>query len=101
MAKMSQYEGPVSHAQMFVAKEAWKAFRMPTPEAWVSLLHQDISVLPFLEGAVLRMLEEYPSTFNGLSRTQNDILQILSGAEEELVKNICGTTGKGRESFSC
>ena len=35
---------------------AWAAFRQPTPEAWAHLLKEDLSALPFLRGAVLRML---------------------------------------------
>ncbi len=54
--------------------------------AWCQLLKEDTSVLPFLEGSILRMLEEYPSSHNGLSRTQNDILEIVSNGVQQLGK---------------
>ncbi len=36
------------------------------------------SALPFLKGATTRLLEEYPSTHNGLSRTAHKALEIIS-----------------------
>jgi hypothetical protein len=86
MASMQKYEEPVSTAQRQLAVRAWDAFRSPIPDVWSELLREDISVLPFLEGTVLRMLEEYPSTLNGLSRIQQDILEIVSQGEEMLGK---------------
>jgi hypothetical protein len=81
---MQKYEEPVSTAQRQLAVRAWDAFRSPIPDVWSELLGEDISVLPFLEGTVLRMLEEYPSVQNGLSRIQQDILEIVLQGEEML-----------------
>jgi hypothetical protein len=65
---------PLSQAQLDLAQAAWLAYRAPTPEGWVSLLHYDTGALPFLRAAILRHLEEYPGTGNGLSRTESFIL---------------------------
>jgi len=69
---------PTNDNQFAVARKAWSAFRSPTPMAWSKLLNDDISSLPFLRDAVLRMLEEYPNTINGLSKTAQQALLIIA-----------------------
>lgn len=71
---------PVTQAQLDLAKRAWAAFRQRTPEAWAGLLESDLSVLPFLHAAVLRMLEELPGP-DGLSRTERQILGAIDARE--------------------
>ncbi len=72
---------PVTPTQLLLAQKAWTAFRSPTPEKWFQLLSEDTSQLEFLNAAVLRMLEEYPSKANGLSRTANTALAIINEGE--------------------
>lgn len=67
----------VSHTHYIIAKKAWSAFCSPTPEAWFKLQDDDISELPFLKNSIIRMLEEYPNTINGLSRTAHHALLII------------------------
>jgi len=71
---------PVSRAQLDLAQQAWAALRQPTPEAWAGLLKQDLSALPFLRAAVIRMLEELPGA-DGLSRTERQMLATIEGGE--------------------
>lgn len=71
---------PVTQAQLDLAKRAWAAFRQSTPEAWARLLESDLSTLPFLQAAVLRMLEELPG-HNGLSRTERQMLAAIEVSE--------------------
>ena len=78
---LKEREQPVSHQQLMLAHKAWAAFRADTPEQWCSLLNTDTSALPFLKGAILRLLEEYPSYFNGLSRTAHSALNIINNGE--------------------
>ena len=85
MKALKTYESPVTAAQLNLAVKAWDAFRSASPELWCSLLDEETSALPFLEGAILRMLQEYPSCENGLSKTQQDILQLLIQGEMDLV----------------
>ena len=68
----------VSHTHYIVAKKAWSAFCSPTPEAWFKLQYDDISELQFLKNIIIRMLEEYPNTINGLSRTAHQALLIIN-----------------------
>ncbi len=60
------------------ARRAWAAFRESTPQAWARLLSQKAPAMPYLQGAVLRMLEELPSTRNGLSRSERTTLGLIS-----------------------
>lgn len=81
MQELLAFELPVTGEQLALACRAWAAFRSPTPEAWRALLDEDTSALPFLHGAVLRLLEEYPACSNGLSRTAQKALQIIKDGE--------------------
>jgi hypothetical protein len=82
MASLFKYQAPVGHAQLKLAQQAWAAFREPTPAKWSALLNQDTSALPFLEGTIIRMLEEFPSRYNGLSRTEQQALSIIAAGEQ-------------------
>ena len=75
--KLAATAVPVMQAQLTLAKRAWTAFRQPTPEAWAGLLEDDLSALPFLSAAVLRMLEELPGP-DGLSRTERQMLAAIA-----------------------
>lgn len=81
MKDLVQYEEPITESHLRVSNKAWLAFRENTPESWFELLDSDTRVLPFLAGAVLRQLEEYPSCSNGLSRTTQQALTIIASGE--------------------
>jgi hypothetical protein len=66
----------VSDAQYSLAKRAWQAFGEPTPGGLEALLQADTTALPYLAPAVLRFLQEYPSTRDGLSRTERRLLEL-------------------------
>ncbi|HHH51658.1 MAG TPA: hypothetical protein ENK76_04760 [Campylobacterales bacterium] len=68
----------VTHNHFITARKAWGAFRSKTPYAWYKLLDDDTDRLPFLKDTVKRVLEEYPNSINGLSRTQHQILLSIS-----------------------
>ncbi len=76
-----QYQEPVTEKHLLLSSKAWAAFREKSPEPWFQLLIDDTSALPFLEGAIIRMLEEYPNCSNGLSRTAQQTLKIISEGE--------------------
>jgi len=81
MKLLVQFEQPITPEHLSLSAKAWTAFRSDTPENWCQLLDTDTSVLPFLEGAVVRLLEEYPNSANGLSRTAQQALTIISEGE--------------------
>ena len=82
MKDIVKYEEPITGAHLKLSSKAWSAFRSSSPEKWCELLDADTSVLPFLEDAVVRLLEEYPSCSNGLSRTAEQALKVISRGEK-------------------
>ena len=76
-----QYEEPITEKHYMLANKGWSAFRSATPEKWHALLTTDTTALPFLHGAILRLLEEYPSCNNGLSRTAHQALKVILQGE--------------------
>jgi hypothetical protein len=70
----------VSGGALDLGHRAWLAFTSPDPRQISNLLLTDTSGLPFLEGALLRHLEQFPSVRTGLSRSETQILEaILEG----------------------
>ena len=82
MKGLVKYEDPITETHLTLSSKAWSAFRSRSPEKWHGLLNTDTSVLPFLEGSIIRLLEEYPSCSNGLSRTAQQTLAIISQGEK-------------------
>lgn len=68
---------PISSRHFDVARRAWKAFRSSDPRAIEEAIAQDQSPLSFLGAALRRYLEEFPSTVNGLSRSEMHLLEII------------------------
>jgi len=77
------YEKMIQKKELELAQKAWSAFREPTPLAWFKLLAEPTSALPFLKSSVKRLLEEYPNTKNGLSRTAHQALLSVSQGKTE------------------
>jgi RNA polymerase sigma factor (sigma-70 family) len=67
----------VTVRQTELGRAAWRAFTSSDPTAIERLRERDTSALPFLPGALVRFLEEYPSVGSGLSRTERQILDSL------------------------
>jgi hypothetical protein len=70
----------VSAVQYALATEAWRAFRSADPTAVEALLETDTSALPYLSAALDRHLEEFPSTGDGLSRSERRLLELAAPA---------------------
>lgn len=67
-----------------LARDAWSAFTAPDVRALPEFLRRaDFSPLPFLRQALRRLIEEYPSERNGLSRTQRETLEAIAGGCRE------------------
>lgn len=66
----------VTAAQLELAQRAWQAFTGSDPTMLERLLGADTTPLPFLEGALRRVLEEFPSVHNGLSRSEEQALRL-------------------------
>jgi len=66
---------PITAEHYSIASAAWAAFRSSDPRQLLAI--PDSPALPFLHAALRRFLAEYPSTANGLSRTEEVALQAL------------------------
>lgn len=78
ISTLYKFEVTVTDNHLTLSSAAWSAFRSPSSENWYDLLNTDTKALPFLNGAIVRMLEEYPASFNGLSRIANQALKSIS-----------------------
>lgn len=86
MAELVEFEEPVTKNHVELASKVWAAFRLSSPEQWSALLQTDTAAFPFLDGAIIRLLEEYPGCDNGLSRTAHEALKIISRGEKHPLK---------------
>jgi hypothetical protein len=77
MGSLLETRRPVTRDQLVLARHAWRVFCAPEPVGLEVALRRDTSALPFLAGALQRHLEEFPSTRNGLSRTEHQALAAL------------------------
>jgi hypothetical protein len=79
LAPLLDTRQPVSVEQYTLAERAWHAFREPTPEPLNALRHTDTSALPYLAAAIVRFLQEFPWTVDGLSRTERRLMRLADG----------------------
>ncbi len=68
----------VQARELETAGMAWRAYRAPTPEACVNLLHSDLSALLMLRPALQQLLAELPSPSTGLGATEMRLLELVS-----------------------
>ena len=69
---------PVGDALLALAARAWDAFCAADPLALDALRQQRMPALPVLALALRRLLEELPSTIDGLSRTEHAALEAVA-----------------------
>jgi hypothetical protein len=67
----------VTAEQLELAKRAWKAFGSEDPTSISRLLGESTTALKYLAPALKRHLEEFPSTENGLSRSEREALSAI------------------------
>jgi hypothetical protein len=78
--EMAKQLAPVSSAQIHAATALWNAFRSAEPEA-VLAAPQSHGELPEVRASFTRLLEEFPSPFDGLGRIERRaLLAIRDGA---------------------
>src|SRR4051812_11028130 len=73
---------PITRAQTELGREGWQLFREPDPLPLFEWSRRDLSALPFLGGALQRHFEDYPSSADGLSRTERQILTALRAGKQ-------------------
>jgi len=68
----------ITSDQIRIGTRAWEAFCDADPTGLLVFAKPDHVELPYLPGAIRRHLEEFPSTANGLARSERQVLQVLS-----------------------
>lgn len=68
----------ITQETLNVGSTAWSAFTADDPREIEKLAASNLGPLEFLGAALWRHLEELPSTLNGLSRSESQILQSVS-----------------------
>jgi hypothetical protein len=74
----------VTDDDFVLACRAWEAFRSPDPTRISMLLDDGTFALPFLRPALSRHLEQFPSTENGLTRSERQAMEAISGGRNVL-----------------
>ena len=77
LASLFGSQQEISGTQIALGRRAWSAFTGNDPMEMQRLIDGDTSALPFLEGALRRLLEEYPALGTGLPRTERHALESL------------------------
>jgi hypothetical protein len=78
MATLLDQASVVTARQLNLARAGWAAFRSPDPRDIETFLTQDLHALPYLRAALARHLQEFPSTSNGLGRTDRQLMRLVS-----------------------
>lgn len=68
----------ITDSMTTLASTAWRAFTSPDPTGLETVLQNDAAALPFLADALRRYLEEFPSTRNGLARSEQQALRAVA-----------------------
>jgi hypothetical protein len=83
LASLFPERHPVTPAEFKLASKAWVAFSSPDPRDVATLLAGDSDMLPFLQPALRKHLERFPSAYNGLGLIENKALELIaSGASQ-------------------
>lgn len=83
LARLFPMRKRVTQAQRSIATEAWRAFRAEDPTDLAAISQQKFDEMPFLAAALVRFLEEYPGTTDGLSRTERQVLQAAAAGKRK------------------
>jgi len=68
---------PLGADALALAREAWAAYRASSPRGWAEIAAGETPALPFLAPALRRQLRELPSLHNGLSLSEQMVLQTI------------------------
>ncbi|MFK7939027.1 MAG: hypothetical protein AB8B82_06585 [Roseovarius sp.] len=78
MASLFDQRAPVTAHMLKLAGEGWQAFCSDDPRHLQAFMTQSLDALPFVHAALSRHLEEYPDAANGLTRTEQQLLELVS-----------------------
>jgi hypothetical protein len=76
-ADLHEHRQPVAADALSLGRAMWRAFTSPDPRAIITVLSAGTSAIPYLDGAMWRLLEELPWTGDGLARSERQLLAPL------------------------
>lgn len=85
--------------QLELARRAWKAFGSADPTSISKLLDETTASLKYLASALRRHLEEFPSTVNGLSRSEREALSAIQAGHSTPVAAFLEVARKQESIF--
>ncbi|HEY0528832.1 MAG TPA: hypothetical protein VGD02_08385 [Gemmatimonadaceae bacterium] len=88
LKELDDKRAAVTPDQLQLAERAWRVFGSAEPTGVASMLREDTSALPYLANAFRRHLEEFPSTVNGLSRSEREALTAIDAGYSTPVKSF-------------
>jgi len=74
----------VTDGQYASAAAAWAAFRSPDPSLLEALVKAGFPDHPYLGAALFRLLQQFPSTHNGLSLSEHNALEVIAAGRSRL-----------------
>ena len=89
----------VTQEQLELAKRAWKAFGSSDPTSISKLLGENTTALKYVAPALRRHLEEFPSTVNGLSRSEREALSAIQAGHSTPVAAFLEVARKQESIF--
>jgi hypothetical protein len=70
--------------EMNLGRKAWQAFCSSDPSGIEAIIDQKTAPLPFLQKALLRHLQQFPSVKNGLNLTEQLALEVIKSGKSSL-----------------
>jgi hypothetical protein len=67
-----------SPAQLQLGARAWQAYSSAEPAELLPLINSDLSAMPFLKHALIKHIQRFPSTKNGLGRIESVALELIA-----------------------
>lgn len=77
IAELWESRAALSATEIELGRKIWEAFCYDDPVKLEDLGDLDLSLLPEMEAALMRLMQQYPSTEGGLSRSEEQILAAL------------------------
>jgi hypothetical protein len=78
LSQLFAIRAPVTDPMLAAATAAWEAFRAPDPRGLEAMAAAGTPALPFLGPAIVRHLEQFPGTRDGLSRSERQAMSVLA-----------------------
>jgi hypothetical protein len=77
LATLPDQRKPITSAEIALGRAGWDRFRAADPQPLLEWMRGDLSLLPFMRGAISRHFDDFPSMRDGLSRSERQILTAL------------------------